>query len=355
MSAPMNRVDKAPVAPEPMVDEADAFFRSLRGKLPERSQKIIERLEKVEAVYVKCGRDKVLDETFEEFLESYNKTRDGIRKEADIFFLTGPSGAGKSEAIGRVLRGHRMLQTHQASFGPIKPYVSIKLSGYVLPRIAAYNIIEASGHPMRSDVGRGDLWNEMPAALRRRLVFLVHIDETQHLIKNNRDKEEVTALADAIKGVSISSRWPVAFVLSGLPRISALAKLDEQFERRGFWVDFPDVDMATERKLVVRILRKLSEAAGLDIGSMADTDMPERMAHAGRYRYARICQGVAAAIHAALGADPDATKLDRGHFAQAYAKRSRARGDDEMNPFLSDYWAKLPPGSYLGQEGDGDL
>lgn len=352
MSADMEGGKETGIMRGPMVDDADAFFRSLRERMPQKSRKVMDRLDLVGAVYVACGRDKVLGDVFEEFLEDYSTTREGRRKEANVLFLTGPSGAGKSEAIGRVLRGHEALQTHQASFGPISPYVSIKLSGYTLPRIAAHDIIVAAGHPMKSDAGRGDLWNEMPAALKRRLVFLVHIDETQHLIKGEGTKNEITALANAIKGVSISSSWPVAFVLSGLPRIAALAKIDEQFERRAYWADFPDVQMPTERKLVVRILQKLSEAGGLNIGSMPDTDMPERMAHAARFRYARICQGVVAAIHAALRADPNATELRRDHFALAYANRSRARGHNHMNPFLVDDWARLPEGSFLGQSED---
>ncbi|GAN51441.1 ATP-binding protein [Methylobacterium radiotolerans] len=352
MSADMDGRKEAGIMPGPMVDDADAFFHSLRGRYSDAKLKVVERLDLVEAAYVACGRDKVLGEVFDTFLQRFVTTRDGRRKEADILFLTGPSGAGKSEAIGRVLRQHELLQTHQASFGPISPYVSIKLSGYTLPRIAAHDIIVAAGHPMKSDAGRGDLWNEMPAALKRRLVFLVHIDETQHLIKGEGTKNEISALANAIKGVSISSSWPVAFVLSGLPKIAALAKTDEQFERRAFWVDFPDVQMPAERKLVVRILRKLAEAGGLNIGSMGDTDMPERMARAARFRYARICQGVVAAIHVALRADPNATELRREHFALAYANQSRARGHNHMNPFLVDDWAKLPEGSFLGEPGD---
>jgi len=106
--------------------------------------------------------------------------------------------------------------------------------------------------------------------------------------------------------------------------------------------------MESERVLVVKILNTMAKAVEMKIGAMAKTDMPERIAHAARYRLARICQVVAAAIHQALHAKPDAKELTREHFALAYANRSLARGRNDRNPFLVDDWDALQPGSFLG-------
>ncbi|WP_437871004.1 ATP-binding protein [Methylorubrum extorquens] len=339
----------APPGEPDLLNDDEAYLRVLRSRMPARSQAVIERLNRVNEVYVTCGRDAVLSEAFETFLEDAQSTRHGERKEADIFFLTGESGAGKTDAARRLLRGSELLAPIQTSYGTIRPYVSVKLTGYMLPRIAARKIIAASGHPIKVDTKQGDAWSEMSPALRRRRVVLVHIDEIQHLVTNN--SEENKKLADAIKGVSIASEWPVAFLLSGLPGIRVLAKKDEQFERRGNWVHFPDLKMPDEESLVVRILTKMSKAAGLGLGKMSETDMPKRIAHASNYRYARVCQLVRAAIHQALRAKDEPQELLRGHFALAYALRSRARGHNHMNPFLVDDWTQLPRGSFLDVEG----
>lgn len=333
----------------PALDDDEAYLQALRGRLSLKSQETLARLNRVNEVYVTSRRDRILSETFETFMEDFLSTRGGRRKEADIFFLTGESGAGKTEAVGRLLRDNPIIQPYQASFGTIQPYISVKLSGYVLPRIVATQIIAASGHRIKASTRQGDAWAEISPALKRRRVILVHIDEVQHLIRD--DGTDLTRFADAIKGVSIASDWPVAFLLSGLPGIKALAMKDEQFERRGRWVHFPDLKMPDQKGLVIRILEQLSRAAGLGLGALSEGDMPARIAHASRYRYARVCQLVVAAIHPALRAGDNPTDLLRGHFALAYAGRSRSRDHNLMNPFLVDDWEQLDPGSFLDIEG----
>jgi hypothetical protein len=328
-------------------DDDEAFFSVIRGRLSPESQQTVATLERVKAVYVECGRDKALRKSFDYFLENYLANRDGRRDEADVFFVTGESGAGKSAAIARLLRETPALEPMSASFGKVSPYVSVKLKGFTLPRIAARNIISAAGYPIRKETGRGDIWDIMAPRLKTRRTFLVHIDETQHLIKESASETEKKNLADAIKGVSIDKEWPVAFILSGLPSVIHLPIDDEQFERRGNYVHFTDVSMPDERGLVTRILSRMSEAGNLSAGALLDTDLPDRIAHAARYRYARICQVVLAAIHMALNDPKAAGRLSLTHFAKAFVQHSHAQGRSEMNPFIVENWAALPRGSFL--------
>jgi len=339
-------------AADPFTND-DAFFDMMRSRMPERDQRIVQRLEAVKSVYVECGRDKALREAFDAFLRNFMARRGAGRDEAEIFFLTGESGAGKSAAVERLLADHPTLQPFTGSFGTISPFVSVKLKGFTLPRIAGRNIIAAAGYPIRQDSQRGEIWDVMAARLKSRRVFLVHIDETQHLIKQNASQREREELANAIKGVSIDREWPVAFLLSGLPRVAQLPINDEQFERRGAaFVHFTDVALPEERRLVTRILSKMGAAAELDVSPLLPTDLPERLAHAARYRYARICQVVLAAIHSALATDDEVRELTILDFARAYASRSHAFGRNEMNPFLVDHWRALKPGSFLLDEDD---
>ena len=84
-------------------------------------------------------------------------------------------------------------------------------------------------------------------------MFLVHIDEAQLLLKKNASQQERMDLANAIKGVSIDTHWPGAFVFSGLPELLKLSILDEQVEKRGNYLQFEDVDIDGERDLVLNI------------------------------------------------------------------------------------------------------
>ncbi|WP_199084551.1 ATP-binding protein [Bosea sp. ASV33] len=337
---------------DPFADD-DAFLAMMKARMPQRGQRIVERLERVKSVYVTCGRDKALADSFDGFMRNFFARRGSGRDEAEVFFVTGESGAGKSAAIERLLSREPLLKPIEGPFGTTSPYVSIKLRGFTHPRIAGRNIISAAGYPIRQDTQRAEIWDVMAARLKARRVFLVHIDETQHLIKQSASQKEREELANAIKGVSIDRDWPVAFLLSGLPGVAQLPLNDEQFERRGgAFIAFTDVKLPEERKLVTKILVKMCEAAGLGVSRLLETDLPERLAHAARYRYARICQITLEAIHAALAADDDPHELTLTDFARAYATRSHALGRDDMNPFLVDRWTALKPGSFLIDDTD---
>ncbi|TNC11695.1 hypothetical protein FF100_18845 [Methylobacterium terricola] len=349
MSTDGKRLGRGPAFDIPTVDDDAAYRRALRARLPEKSRQVVERLDRVLAVHVESRRDTLLEGLFSRYVEHVVATREVSRKEPDIFFVTGDSGAGKSESVQRVMSRHPILQPIETSFGTIEPYVSVKLSGYSLPRIIARQIIAAAGHPMKPDRGQGDLWSEMPEALRRRRVMFVHIDEISHITERENNEVALRELSTAIKAVSISNVWPVAFVLSGLPSIRRIGMADRQYERRGRWVHLPRLRIPGQRNQVIRIMRDLSEAAGLGLGSLPETDMPERVAHAADYAFGRICKVVVNAIHEALHA-PNCNELLPGHFALAYANCSRTRDRNELNPFMVDAWASLPSGLYLDVE-----
>lgn len=323
----------------------DAYFQGISQEMPEDSQRVIHGLERIRSVYVDCPRDGALLTGFNRYMERYLATRSGRRDEADIFFLVGESGAGKSAAIGRLLRDYRPLQPVQRPYGLERRYVSIKLKGYTHPRLVGSQIVRAAGYGLVGETARGEIWDAMADHLRSQRVFLVHVDEAQHLMKQNASMEAWGELANAIKGVSIDARWPVAFVFSGLPRITNLAGGDEQVERRGNFIRFDDVQMPEERDLVVNIITRMAEPVGIDVEHLFRTDLPERLAHAARYRYARICQGVEAALQEALHWNN--TRLTVGHFASAYEFRSLAYGRDDKNPFVEKHWEELRPGAFL--------
>lgn len=144
MSDDANALRPALIGDPDLLNDDEAYLRVLRARMPARSQGVIERLNRVNEVYVTSRRDTVLSEAFETFMEDFQSTRHGERKEAEVFFLTGESGAGKTEAVKRLLSESELLQPIQTSYGTIRPHVSVKLTGYMLPRIAAREIIAAS-------------------------------------------------------------------------------------------------------------------------------------------------------------------------------------------------------------------
>jgi len=323
----------------------DEFFAGLVARLPERSRRAVSILERVKGVYVRCRRDDILAEALNSFLVQIIARKDGARDDGRIFFITGESGAGKTRAVAEMIRGNAALAPRRHSFGPSSPIVSVSLSGPSTLKILGQRILREAGYPMRQSVEQGELWDRLPDYLHHRHVLVVHIDETQHMLKQTETDHERKNLAKALKGVMNNREWPVSFIMSGLPRTTELSRLDEQFERRGDFATLPDVAMPKERSLVLRILKEMSAAGEVDPTGATAADMPDRIAHAANYRFGRIAQVVLAAIQVAVTNGDRA--LGRDQFARAYLLHSHARGHDEMNPFLAPDWRRLQPGSFL--------
>ncbi len=331
-------------------DDESEFLTTIRARLPETSKTVLDRLAAVKDAYVECGRDALLDQAIVTFVEFMLATRNGRRDDGRILFVTGESGAGKSAAVQRMLSHHPALQPIQASFGVVRPVVSVSLSGPSTLRLVGEQIMAAArGYETAKKMQQGEIWKEMPAELRHRRVLIVHIDEPQHLLKDTETNLDRKNLANALKGVMNHAPWPVSFVLSGLPIVDQIARLDEQFERRGTFVRLPNVSMPKERRLVEKILRNLAKAGSVDCEALIATDIPDRVAHAARYRYGRIAQIVVAALHVAF--QQNEATLTRDHFAIAYNRHSHAMEHDGMNPFVANDWRRLPEGSFL-IEGD---
>lgn len=340
----MSRPDTADFGDE------DAFLSSIVRGLPNDGARVVGALERAKSVYVECGRDTLLRKSFGKFLEQILARRETARDDGRCFFVTGPSGAGKSALVRRLLKDYPFLQPAHHSFGPVSPVVSIALSGPCILKTLGRSILEKAGYPLKQNLQQSQTWELIPRQLRLRKVLLIHIDEPQHMLRNTERDQERKNVAKAFKGVMNNPDWPVSFILSGMPETTELARLDEQIERRAYQFPLADVSIPGERRLVERIMSEMSAAAGIDASGLVETDVPERMAHAAAYRYARITQVTLAGLHAALSNGD--TELKREHFALAYLEHSHARGHDDMNPFLVGDWARLPPGSFLIETDD---
>lgn len=333
--------------PAPLHDRADEddYFRILQSRMPEESERVIETLRRVRSVYVTSDRNTALKAGFKAFMQRYHSGRGEVREEADIYFLVGKSGAGKSAAMRHLLSEDPSLQPVDTPHGRYTPYVSIKLKGYGLPRLVAARIVRAAGYGQINGDGQAEMWDGLNDALRTQRVFVVHIDEAQHLLKDKATSQQRQDLANAIKGASVDIDWPIAFVFSGLPDVMNLPRDDGQVSRRGDYTVFNDVQMPDEADLVKDIVEKMAKAAKLDVEQLVKGDFLGRLAHAADYRYGRICQLTLSAIQEALNRGK--TVLHVRHYARAYERRTLAMGRPDMNPFVTDAWESLLAGSFL--------
>lgn len=323
------------------------------AKLPADRRATVETLKLVRAHYITSGRDRNLREKFQFFIDEVFSSDDALSGEGRIFFITGRSGAGKSRAIRHLLQNTDELAPEETPYGVVTPVVSVSLKGSCTVSLLGEMILRASGYPILATDGAGKLWNSLPERLGHRQVLLVHIDETQHLIKNTEKAADRKKLAEALKGAMNDAYWPISFIVSGLPDVNDLAGEDIQFERRGYFERIPRVEISDpeQRQLVLKIIREMTDKAGLKSARLIDSDMPDRIAHAAGYAYGRITQIVLAGIHQALR--NNARELTPDHLEDAYVLHSHARGRIDDNPFTADNWMHLPEGSFLIKDEDG--
>ncbi|WAP70072.1 ATP-binding protein [Jiella pelagia] len=218
------------------------------------SRRVIAAIERVKRVYVSCGRDVLADKSFKTFMENVVAFRNGERDEGRFFFVTGESGAGKTQVVKRMLLQRPELQPEERPYGAHDPVASVLLQGPCSMKVLAQSILEASGYAMIRDMGEKMMWHMLPRQLHHRHILLIHIDETQHMVRLTESDHDRKELAKAIKSLTANPGWPISFVVSGLPRTTELARLDEQIARRGSFLPLPDVRLPGERKLVENII-----------------------------------------------------------------------------------------------------
>lgn len=331
------------------IEDDDAYFEAIASHMSPDFEDTNSRFENVKDTYVLSSRDRLLSTQFRRLIGHILTKKNGRRDDGRVLFVTGESGAGKSEAIGNLIRTDPALQSYQTPIGPVSPAISISLSGLGTLKTLAVNILRAAGYDASHSRQQNELWDLLPAQLKLRKVLLIHIDETQHLLKETEADRERKNLANALKGLMNASQWPVSFIMSGLPITTELASLDEQFERRGRFVSLEDVHYPEDREMIINIISELSDAANLDATEIFQGDMPARITHAANNRYGRVCSIVTAAIQVALENNP--TKLTRTNFIDAYLEHSQTLDAPELNPFIVDNWKFLAPGSFLYEKG----
>ena len=331
--------------PEDGDDEPD-FFEAMRNRMAPEHQEAGKALDRVNAVYVDSPRDKAMRQRFDRFLTFVTaKQRHGRRGKGNAFFVTGHSGAGKTDIVEHLLMEHPVMQPIVNRGEMVKPWIRVALQGPATLGVLGTEILAALGYRVKSTMKRAEIWRILPEQLAFNKVFMIHIDETQHLLTRGADTEEV---ASAIKGLMNYQPFPISFILGGKPALNDLIIHDDQAERRNFSLALSPLDVEEDRKLIEAIIRKLCAPAELMCDNLIKEDMPERIAHAANYQFARICEVIIHGIHHALL--DDSAELTREYFARAYRDHSTTDGDDEMNPFFTDDWTTLEPGYFVTEE-----
>jgi hypothetical protein len=141
---------------------------------------------------------------------------------ADVHFegrglvLTAETRSGKSHDIKHLLKNFAENPAPLAC-GLERKYARVSLRTATSWKHLGSAMLKASGYFTDLDHRSTDLiWQRTEHQLKRNGVFIVHVDETQHTMREKSPKEIKTIL-DGFKDLMKRPDWPVLLVLSGIP------------------------------------------------------------------------------------------------------------------------------------------
>ena len=264
--------------------------------------------------------------------------------------VTGKSGAGKSTIVRRRLDAHPALQPIPDGYGnETSACLRVKTPAGCTAKSLGIAILRAAGYPLvRSRIEETEVWNLVGDTLKRKGIFIVFLDEFQHVLQAPNQKG-VAHLANTVKDFMTEPEWPIWLCLCGVPDLLEFIERDvfQQMKRRAANVPIgdlldPDLHPADDRDdvgFMSDVLELLAETCGLKVGIPLEKEFLRRLLHAGIWRLGMTIQIIKMAVERALRDDKCAGALRSQHFVEAYQRISNC--DDLTNVFKSNNWFEI--------------
>lgn len=301
---------------------------------PQAGQTLEERREdearSILSHYLRLPRDDELRAGLQRVLSNLGRTK-GSDQQKTLLVVTGASGAGKSEALERLLANHPALP----GFGD----KDCALVHFELPSPATlsgmgHGILDAVGYPLNARRLEWQIWREVSKQLKLREVRMLWIDEFFHVTRN-KTVEERKKIRDTIKMLVVRG---MGLILSGLDEFLPLIESDSQLRRRAIFIGFKSIVPASDMAFVEGVIHGSCDAVHVRrMDSRCIVDACHRLIHATNEQVGTAICLVHAAV--AICYAQSASRLDLGHFAEAYARDTG--NATHLNPFLTDDWRAI--------------
>lgn len=318
---------------------------AVRSAQPEDVRRRSEIMEKVRHVYLRTGRDTLLQRHFERLMEDLTERRHpdapenpeerAARLEGNILVLLGFSGAGKSSAVRRLLSRHPLVPgygTKGAHCRALTVRVPSPCSIGELGRV----VIRATGHEIRRPrASAAVIWGIARERIQAFGILVLHLDEFQDAHITLAIDEQVK-LRHLLRSLLVDEEYPIGLIISGQPELEEFLRPDRSSVRRGSWQMLEMLALPRDREPILGAVRALAKVAGLGVSAEAEAAVIPRLVHAGCNLLGITIEEIHDAIRMAL--ENEATELTLGHFADAFAFRTGNFAP--WNPYLAaDYLA----------------
>ncbi|WP_417812452.1 ATP-binding protein [Thalassospira alkalitolerans] len=192
-------------------------------------------------------------------------------------------------------------------------------------------LLKATGYFSDLDHRSADLiWRRTESQLMRNGVSVIHIDEAQHLFYEKKSEQIKTILA-GLKDLMKRPDWPVLLILSGVPTLLEFLNASDELVALLEPISYGDIAYNSESlEEVDAILCAFAEVAEIDVSTLRNEEVYNRMIHATARRWGRLIELV---IHSLAYAKASSkVELSNADLADTFRRWTGAA--DGANVFL---------------------
>lgn len=255
---------------------------------PVRPMSRVQRRALLKAQYFHMPRADALDAALADAVEDFDAGNlTGRHFEALGLVVIGESGSGKTTEINEALRRFA-ADPRPLECGLHRRFVQLALNGETTWKALGLELLKQLGFEVSARRTEHEIWSRVRTQLKGQGIWLIHIDECQHMFQTLGDKE-VRKVLNALKTFMKHRDWPMVLILSGIPELLKKVNIDPQFQRLMTPVHMAPIDPAsTDLDEIDTAFCGLARAVGVDISAVRNEDTYLRLSYACLDVYGRV-------------------------------------------------------------------
>lgn len=276
------------------------------------------RRAQLKKLYFQMSRAALLDKQLDDIVDDYDAgVLTGEHFESGGLILTGESGSGKTREIDKALA--RLKQRRPVlECGRETRVLQVFLDGESTWKAVGLQILEDLGYPTDARRTEHDIWYRVRAQMEGQGIWLLHLDECQHMFQTTGDKE-TKKIINSLKSRLKNRNWQIVLVLTGIPELAEKLSSDNQLHDKFKWAELPPIDPeGGELDELDTAFCGFAEAVGVDISEVRSEDTYRRMSYGHRDLFGRTFRFM---IDVLAKLPPGTTNLTMDHLADRFAER----------------------------------
>lgn len=266
--------------------------------------------------YFHMTRADALDAALAEAVEDFDAGNlTGRHFEATGLVVIGESGSGKTTEINEALRRFS-ADPRPLECGLERKFVQLALEAETTWKALGIQLLKNLGFELTARRTEHEIWARVRSQLEGQGIWLLHIDECQHMFQT-LGTNEILKVLNALKTFMKHREWPMVIILSGIPELLTKVNIDPQFQRLVTPVHMAQIDpMSSDLEEIDTAFYGLATKVGIDIGKVRTEDTYMRLSYACLDVYGRVFRFLVDL----LAALPEGrTELTLDDFAERYA------------------------------------